>query len=110
MDQYLAGLPADQRAALEQLRATIAELAPDAEEGMSYGVPGYRVGGKTIAGFAAAKRHLSYFPHSGSVVAALAGELAGYSTSRGTVRFTVAKPLSRELVAALIDARRAELV
>src|SRR6476660_7940593 len=64
VDRYLAALPEPQRSTLRQLRATIVSIVPDAEEGMAYGSPAYKVGGKAIAGFAAFTNHLSYLPHS----------------------------------------------
>jgi uncharacterized protein YdhG (YjbR/CyaY superfamily) len=72
---------------------------------MSYGLPGFRIDGKTIAGFAAFKNHLSYLPHSGSVFPELAGELAGYQKSSGSLRFRVDQPLPLELVEKLIAVR-----
>lgn len=61
--------------------------------------------GKTVAGFAAFKRHLSYLPHSGSVFPELAGELTGYEYSSGALRFAVDEPLPAELVRKLLDVR-----
>jgi uncharacterized protein YdhG (YjbR/CyaY superfamily) len=109
IDDYLAGLEPAPRAALEKLRRTIAAAAPDAEEGWSYGMPAFRLGGRPLAGFAAAAQHCSYFPMSGAVVATLADELAGYDTSKGTIRFAAGKGLPATLVRKLVAARRAEL-
>jgi len=109
IDDYLAGLEPAPRAALEQLRRTIAAAAPDAEEGWSYGMPAFRLAGRPLAGFAAAAEHCSYFPMSGAVVATLADELAGYDTSKGTIRFAAEKGLPVTLVRKLVAARRAEL-
>ncbi len=68
-------------------------------------MPGFNIDGKTIAGFAAFKNQLSYLPHSGSVVPELAGELAGYHKSAGSLRFPVDQPLPPELVEQLIAVR-----
>lgn len=105
VDAYLDALGPEHRAGLVELRATLRELLPEAEECMSYGVPGYRLDGAVVAGFAAAKRHLSYFPHSGSVLPQVADELSGYSWSRGTLRFPVGSTLPRPLVQRLLDLR-----
>jgi hypothetical protein len=67
IDRYLDALAEPKRATLAGLRQTILGILPGAEQGISYGVPAFKVGGKTIAGFAAFKNHLSYLPHSGSV-------------------------------------------
>lgn len=109
IDQYLAGLDPLPRAALEALRRTIAAAAPDAEEGWSYGMPAFRLGGRPLAAFAAAAKHCSYFPMSGAVIAAHAEELAGYDTSKGTIRFAADAGLPAKLVRKLVAARRAEL-
>ena len=87
------------------MRASILRARPDAEQCLSYGVPGFRVGGTVVAGFAAAKKHLSYFPHSGSVLERIASELEGYGWSKGTLRFPVDQPLPDALVERLLTER-----
>ena len=109
IDEYLADVAEPQRKVLQRLRETIRQAVPEAEEGFSYGVPAFRLRGKAIAGFAAAASHCSYYPMSGSTVARLAGDLAGYETSKGAVCFPVEKPLPDNLVRKLIAARIAEL-
>jgi uncharacterized protein YdhG (YjbR/CyaY superfamily) len=105
IDQYLQALDEPKRATLDQLRQTILDCVPQAEQGMSYGLPAFKVGGKTIAGFAAFKNHLSYLPHSGSVFPQLEQALQGYSRSAGALRFGVGQPLPAALVAQLIAVR-----
>ena len=109
IDAYLAALAPAPRATLEQLRADILHVVPDAEQGMSYSAPAFRVGGKVVAGFSAGAKHLSYLPHSGTVLGALAAELEGRSWSKGALKFAIGEPLPRELVAKLVAARRAEI-
>lgn len=108
IDQYISGLDEPKRTTLARLRQTIADILPDADQGMSYGLPAFKVRGKTVAGFAAFKNHLSYLPHSGSVFPQLADELQGYSTSRGALRFDVSVPLPASLVEKLIAVRLRE--
>ena len=67
VDEYLSSIEEPKRTTLAHLRQAILEIIPDAEQGISYGHPAFKVRGKTIAGFAAFKNHLSYLPHSGSV-------------------------------------------
>jgi len=105
IDRYLNGLEEPKRSTLARLRQTILDVLPEAEQGISYGVPAFKVRGKTIAGFAAFKNHLSYLPHSGSVFPRLKEELKGYSTSSGALRFDTAKPLPTALVEKLIAVR-----
>ena len=109
VDEYLAGLPEADRVALQALRRTILEIVPDAVEGISYGSPSFKVGGKAVAGFAAYKDHLSYLPHSGSVLATIAADVVADQTSKGALQFTNDRPLPKALVEKLIAARRAEL-
>ncbi len=108
VDAYLSTLDEPKRATLKQLRATILAVVPDAEQGISYGVPAFRLHGKVIAGFAAFKHHLSYLPHSGSVFPELREELASYRTSTGALQFPVDAPLPTPLVERLIRVRIAQ--
>ncbi len=105
IDQYLDALEEPKRATLARLRQTILEILPEADQGISYGVPAFKVRGKTIAGFAAFKNHLSYLPHSGSVFPQLHDELTGYTTSSGALRFGIDEPLPAPLVEKLIAVR-----
>ena len=75
IDSYLDALEEPKRGTLNQLRATTLEILPDADQGIAYGAPALKVRGKTIARFAAFKNHLSYLPHSGSVLPELKAEL-----------------------------------
>jgi uncharacterized protein YdhG (YjbR/CyaY superfamily) len=105
IDEYLDALEEPKRATLAQLRQAILDVLPEAEQGISYGLPAFRVRGKTIAGFAAFKSHLSYLPHSGSVFPQLKDDLQGYSTSSGALRFSIDHALPATLVEKLIAVR-----
>jgi uncharacterized protein YdhG (YjbR/CyaY superfamily) len=105
VDEYLRGLEEPKRSTLETLRRTILEVIPDAEQVISYHVPAFRVGGETVAGFAAFRNHLSYLPFSGSVLSQLANELEGYTTTKSALHFPVDRPLSKTLVKKLITVR-----
>jgi uncharacterized protein YdhG (YjbR/CyaY superfamily) len=105
VDRYLAALEEPKRSTLAQLRQAILDVLPEAEQGISYGSPAFKVRGKTIAGFAAFKNHLSYLPHSGSVFPRLHDELEGYTTSSGALRFGIDEPLPVPLVEKLIAVR-----
>ena len=111
IDQYLAGLDERSRTALEQLRTSILAVVPDAEPGLAYGAPAFRSagGGKVVAGFSASKAHLSYLPHSGSVLADVADAVTGYETTKGALHFSADEPLPDDLVRTLVTARLREL-
>ena len=78
VDRYLAALDEPKHSTLEALRTSILEVVPEAEQGISYGMPAFKLCGKTVAGFAAFKNHLSYLPHSGSVLSSLGDEVTAY--------------------------------
>jgi uncharacterized protein YdhG (YjbR/CyaY superfamily) len=105
IDQYLDALNEPKRTTLARLRRMILDIVPEAERGISYGLPAFKVRGKTIAGFAAFTNHLSYLPHSGSVFPELTDELQGYSLSSGALRFSISEPLPMPLVERLIAVR-----
>ncbi len=105
VDGYLRGIDEPKRRTLQQLRESILKVIPDAEEGISYGMPAFRVQGKVVAGFAAFKNHLSYLPHSGSVLDRLGDDLAGYSMTKGSLHFAIDEPLPDRLVERLISVR-----
>ena len=102
VDAYLAALPEEQRLALEGLRATIRAAAPEAVEGIAYAMPSFKYRGRPLAYFGAAKNHVALY---GLVSEAHHEELSGYVTSKGTIRFTLQKPLPESLVKALIVER-----
>jgi uncharacterized protein YdhG (YjbR/CyaY superfamily) len=108
IDTYLAGVEEPKRSTLQRLRQSIIEAVPEAEEGISYGLPAFRVRGKVIAGFAAFKNHLSYLPHSGSVFPPLREELNEYTFSSGALQFPIDSPLPKPLVERLVHMRIAQ--
>lgn len=109
IDDYLADLDEPKHSTLEALRQSILAVLPEADQGLAYRMPAFKVQGKTVAGFAAFENHLSYLPHSGSVLSEAAKAVAGYETSKGALRFAVDRPLPEALVRLLITLRLAEL-
>ena len=85
VDDYLATLSDDRRAAIEALRQTVNAAAPEATETIAYGMPALRShGGQFLVSYAAYKNHYSLFPASGAVVEALGDELTPYLAGKGT--------------------------
>ena len=109
IDSYLATLDEPKRTTLEELRRSILAVIPDAVQCISYGMPAFKVRGKTVAGFAAFKNHLSYLPHSGSVLEKLGEDLASYQGTKGSLHFAIDVPLPRGLVNKLVQTRMREL-
>jgi uncharacterized protein YdhG (YjbR/CyaY superfamily) len=108
IDAYLASVRPDQRAALSKLRRAIKAAAPKAEECISYQLPAFRLEGRVLVLFGASAKHCSFFPGSGSTVAAHAELLKGFETSKGSIRFQPERPLPVALVRKLVKARIAE--
>lgn len=104
IDDYLASVPSEARAALEKLRRTISDAAPMATEKISYGMPAFYYNGPLVS-FGAFKNHCSFFPMSVSVMTSHKFQLKRYDTSKGTIRFPMNKPLPAELVKRLVKAR-----
>jgi uncharacterized protein YdhG (YjbR/CyaY superfamily) len=109
VDAYLAGVEEPKRSTLETVRRSIHAVVPGADEGLSYGLPAFRVDGKVVAGLAAFKKHLAYLPHSGSVLAELGDELSGYEFTPGSLHFAIDRPLPDDLVRRLVEAKLALL-
>ena len=108
IDEYLAAVKGERRAALEKLRKTIRAIVPKAEECISYNLPAFRLDGRVVAGFAATAKGCSYFPFSGSTLRTLARDVKSYDQTKGSLHFDPAKPLPATLVRKLIKARIAE--
>ena len=102
IDGYLRALDQPKRSTLEEMRRRILEVVPKAEQCLSYSVPAFKVQGKTVAGLAAFKNHLSYLPHSGSVLAQLQDELGRYTQTKSALHFAIDEPLPGHLVRRLI--------
>jgi uncharacterized protein YdhG (YjbR/CyaY superfamily) len=110
VDDYFESLDAETRAAFEHIRSMALDIVPDAEQGTSYGMAALKYKQKPLLGFAAAKRHLSVFPFSPRVVDDVRDRLAGYELSKGTIRFTVDKPLADDVIHDIVMFRMAEIV
>jgi len=107
IDEYLARVSDEQRAALERLRTTIRAAAPKAEECISYGIPAFRLNG-ILVGFGATRNHCAFYPMSGSVLEGFERDLEDFETSKGTVRFQPDNPIPAALVRKIVKARIAE--
>ncbi len=106
---YFAALPPDSRRVLKQLGTTIRSAAPGAVEGLSYGIPCFRLEGRMVVWYAAWKEHVSIYPMRASMRRALGAEARKYKTSKGTIQFPLDRPLPVALVKRLIKARMTEV-
>ena len=104
VDAYLAKLPAEQRKALQKLRAQIRAAAPKAEEGFGYGLPGFYLDGPLFY-YGAAKNHCSLY---GTRPVGFDKQLAAFDLSKGTIKFTPEEPLPAALVKRMVKAKAKE--
>ncbi len=109
LSDYLAEVPEHQRPALQRVVDVARRIVPDAEEGLSYGMPALRYRDKPLIGVVAAAKHLSVFPFSPVVVEAVAPDLEGFSLSKGTIRFTAEQPVPDAVVERIVTLRLAEI-
>ncbi|HXB44903.1 MAG TPA: DUF1801 domain-containing protein [Puia sp.] len=104
IDSYIANQPEKVRIVLEKLRWVIKKAAPEAEELISYSIPAFKYHGMLVY-FAAFKDHCSFFPGNAGLVQSMQDELKIYKTAKGTIQFTVEKPLPAVLVTKIVKAR-----
>ena len=107
VDEYIAAQPEVARTKLEQVRAAIRKAVPEAVEGIGYRMPGYKLHGKPMLYFAAFKEHYSLFAASGTFFATLEDELKGYELRKGTVHFSLTKPVPVKLISRIAKLRAA---
>lgn len=101
VDLYIAGFPPGVQELLQQLRSVIRETAPEAEEGISYGIPAYRTNGRPLVYFAGYKNHIGFYalPTGHSM---FAQELSEYKQGKGSVQFPVDEPLPADLIRRIV--------
>lgn len=109
VDEYLAALAGDSRAALEQLRETIRAAAPEATESIAYDMPAFRQNGRFLVSYAAFRDHCSLFPASRQVMEEHGDALGPYFTGKGTLRFRPDRPIPAELVTKIVRTRIEEI-
>lgn len=107
VETYLDRIPGPERALLERIRDIAWAEAPDAEEVIAYGIPTFKLSGNLVH-YAAFKNHMSFFPGSTAHNEALKDELAGYKLAKGTIQFTLDKPLPDDLVRKIVRLRITE--
>jgi uncharacterized protein YdhG (YjbR/CyaY superfamily) len=106
VDDYMAALPEDRRAAMEQLRHRMRSAAPDATEAIAYNMPDFRMSGHFLLSYEAFKRHYSLFPWTDAMVDELGDALQAYAVGKGTLRFPADVPIPLDLVTRIVEIRR----
>ncbi len=102
VDKYLSGLNKEQQTELSRIRGKVNNLVPEATEGIGYGMPVFKYKTKYLIGYCGFKNHMSIFPGA-EAVEALEDKLVDYQTSKGTIQFTLEKPLSDDLVTKVVE-------
>ncbi len=103
IDEYIAGFPGDVQAILQQIRQTIREAAPDAEEKISYQMPTFTLKGNLVY-FAGFKNHIGFYPIP-SGIEEFKEELSAYEQGKGSVRFPLDKPIPYDLISRIVKFR-----
>lgn len=106
---YLATVEEPYRAELARVYAVAAEVVPEATEGTSYAMAALIYRGKGLIATVRAKKFLSLYPYSGSVLADLAADLTDFETTSGSLHFSVEHPVPDELLRRIVELRRAEI-
>ncbi|CAN2181140.1 COG5646 Uncharacterized conserved protein [Candidatus Nanopelagicaceae bacterium] len=103
--KFYTTAPSPHRETMLEMRDRILEIVPAAEEIVSYGMPAFRVDDVIVAGLLANKKHVGYYPFSGSILHLFPDELAKYSTTKSAIHIPIDKPLAKALIKKLIKAR-----
>ncbi len=109
VEAHLAAVPQPQQDTLRAVRAHLRTVLPDAEEGIKYNMPSFILDGALVASYEGFKQHCSYFPCSGSTLAAIGPLKGGTPAGKGTLQFPVDQPLPLATVRKLVKARLAEI-
>ncbi|KAA3440058.1 iron chaperone [Rufibacter hautae] len=108
IDHYIAGFPEDTQKVLEQIRARVKELVPEAEETISYAIPTFKLTNKPLVYFAAYKNHIGVYPAPVEDLG-FKEAVAGYKTGKGTVQLPLNKPLPLDLITRIVEFRKNEI-
>lgn len=103
IDEYIAGFPQEVQQVLEQVRATIKQAAPEAEETIKYAIPTFTLGGNLVH-FAAFKNHIGFYP-APTGMEAFKGDFSSYKTGKGSVQFPLDKPMPLDLISKIVHFR-----
>jgi uncharacterized protein YdhG (YjbR/CyaY superfamily) len=104
VDSYIKTFPENIQVLLNQIRATIRENAPDAEESIAYKMPAYKTNGKPLVYFAGFKSHIGFYA-TPTGHTQFEKELSKYKQGRGSVQFPLDKPMPLALIARIVKFR-----
>lgn len=105
VDAFIRASPRESQSKLREMRAVVRAVAPEAEEFISYRMPTYKLNGQPFVAFAGFKKHIGFYPMSGSFLDGYKEELKDYARSRGAVQFPLSEPLPVGLIKRMIRDR-----
>ena len=108
IDDHIKSFPEKQQAMLMEIRETVKQLAPDAIETISYGIPTFKLNGKNLVHFAGYKTHLGFYP-TAKGIDIFKEELKPYATGKGTLQFSWDQPLPLALIVKIVKFRIKEI-
>ncbi len=103
IDNYINGFPKEIQTLLQQVRMTVRNAAPEAEEKISYGMPTFFLKGNLVH-FAAFKNHIGFYPVP-SGMNAFKEELSVYKQGKGSAQFPLDKPMPLSLITKIVKFR-----
>ena len=103
VDQYIAAFPADVKKRMQQLRKTIKAGAPNADELISYQMPGYKYFGMLVY-FAGYKNHIGFYPGAGGLLE-FYKELSSFKSAKGSVQFPHDRPIPYDMISKIVKFR-----
>jgi uncharacterized protein YdhG (YjbR/CyaY superfamily) len=103
IDEYIAGFPPDVQTLLQQIRATIREEAPEAQEAIKYQIPTFVLDGNLVH-FAAFKKHIGFYP-TPTGTEHFQRELSGYKAAKGSIQFPLSEPIPFDLIREIVRFR-----
>jgi uncharacterized protein YdhG (YjbR/CyaY superfamily) len=111
--EYIDDQNEDTRKALLEVKACIAEAAPDAEELFNYDIPAFALVKKgkrdqqiLIAGY---EKHVGFYPHP-DIIDLFKNELSAYKMGKGSVQFPNGKAIPKELIIRMVRKRLEMLI
>jgi uncharacterized protein YdhG (YjbR/CyaY superfamily) len=108
IDQYISAQKEPEKSLLKSMRNMILEVEPELKQGISYGIPAFKLGKDVVCGIAARKSGCSFYPFSGSVLAALKTDLVKYKQTKSALHFDA--PLPKTLVRKLMTQRMVQIM
>lgn len=100
IDEYILASPPPAREILQRLRRIVHEEAPAAEEAIRYGIPTFILRGNLLH-FAAFEHHIGFYP-TPSAIEAFRDELSPYPHAKGSIRFSLDKPIPFDLIRRIV--------